>query len=106
MTLASQTGSAILLEFGIERRSEPRFPVDLRARVKSLDPVTSVGPSTVARIVEISHRGLKLRVGRPFIVGATVQILAESKILLAKVRYCVCVDADFYVGVRLAESDS
>jgi hypothetical protein len=106
MTPASQTSSAIALEFCIERRAEPRLPVDIRARVKSLDPVTSTGPSTVARVVEISRRGLKLRVGRPFMIGASVQILAESKIFLAKVRYCSCVEEDYYIGVRLSDIDS
>jgi hypothetical protein len=106
MTLASQTSSAIALQFGIERRSEPRIPVDIRARVKSLDPVTSIGPSTEARIVEISRRGLKLRVRRPIMIGASVQILAERKIFLAKVRSCSSVDEDFYIGVRLADIDS
>jgi hypothetical protein len=106
MTLDSQTSPVIALEFSIERRCGLRVPVDIRARVKSLDPVTSLGPSTAARIVDISQRGLKLRVGRPLMLGASVQILAERKIFLGKVRYCRSVHDDFYIGVRLMDSDS
>ena len=94
------------MEFGIDRRAEPRLEVDIRARVKSLDPVTSIGPSTVGRVVEISRHGLKLRVRRPFMIGASLQILAERKMFLAKVRHCSPVEDDYHVGVLLSELDS
>lgn len=106
MPLASQTKTGRNLLLDIDRRGEPRSAADVRARVKSLDPVTSTGPSTIARIVGTSRHGLMLRAPRPFMAGATLQVLAENRIYLGKVRYCLSVDAEFYIGVRLEPNDT
>jgi hypothetical protein len=103
MALAAETSVEDALEFCLERRRKPRIPIDIRARLKSIDPVTSTDPSTVARIVEISRGGLKLRVGQRFVRGASVQIVAERRIFIGKVRYCQSVGADFHIGIQLAE---
>ena len=105
MTVARQTNSALASAFSIERRNEPRVSVDILARLKSLDPVTSIGPSTIARIIEISHHGLKLRAGRKLMRGASVHIMAERKIFLGKVRYCLAADEDFLLGIQLVEHE-
>ena len=80
--------------------------VDIRATLKSLDPLTSIGPATAARIVNISHHGLKLRVDRFYLTGTLVQIMAESNIFLGRVRYCLESESGFYVGVQLHEGFS
>jgi hypothetical protein len=103
MKLASQSNPVIPLDLTRERRSETRISADIRARAKSLDPVTSLGPSTVGRIVDISPHGLKVRVDRQFMTGSSVQILAEGKSFLGRVRYCLSLDADFHIGIQLAE---
>ena len=87
-----------------ERRGEPRFAVSIPAKVKSLDPVTSIGPSTSATVVEISRNGLRLRAPRTLLPGTVVQIMASKKILLGKVKHCRPSGEDFLVGVRLTES--
>lgn len=90
----------------MERRREIRSPANIRARLKSLNPVTSIGPSTVAQIVEVSEHGLKIRVNRPLTIGATVQILAEGKIILGRVRHCLSVDMDYHIGIQIVELET
>jgi hypothetical protein len=104
MALAAQMTVADALEFCLDRRRKPRIPVDVHARMKSLNPVTSTGPATAARIVEISRGGLKLRVGERFMIGASVQIVAERRIFSGKVRHCQSIDGDFHIGIQLAEA--
>jgi hypothetical protein len=79
--------------------------VNIRARLKSLDPVTSIGPSTSACVVEVSHHGLKVRVARNFMRGASVHIMAEQKIFLGRVRYCLAEADDFLLGIQLVEHE-
>ncbi len=103
MALATETTVEESLEFHLERRRKPRIPVDIHARLKSLNPVTSSGPSTIARIVEISRGGLKLSVGERFLTGSSVQIVAERRIFNGKVRYCRSASGSFHIGIELAE---
>jgi hypothetical protein len=87
----------------IERRSETRVRVDIAARMKSINPLTSTGPSTRVRIIEISYHGMKLRVHREMLPGGLVQIIVGDRILMGKVRHARPVGADFEVGIRLTE---
>lgn len=87
----------------MERRREPRVRVDIAARVKSLSPLTSTGPATRARIVEISYHGMKLRLAKELMVGGLVQIIVSGKILMGTVRHVQHRDTEFEVGVRLTE---
>jgi hypothetical protein len=103
MAIATETSVEESLDFYFERRSKPRIPVDIHARLKSLDPVTSSGPSIVARLIEISRGGLKLRVGERFLTGSSVQVVAERRIFNGKVRYCRSTGKDFHIGIQLAE---
>jgi hypothetical protein len=104
MALATETSVEESLDFCLDRRRKPRIPVDIHARLKSLDPLTSAGPSTIARIVEISRGGLKLRVGDRFLTGSSVQIVAERRIFNGKVRYCRSTGGDFHIGIQLTEA--
>ena len=87
----------------IERRSETRVRVDIAARMKSLNPLTSSGPSTRARIIEISYHGMKLRVHREMLPGGLVQVIVGDKILMGTVRHARCLGSEFEVGIRLTE---
>ena len=84
----------------LDRRTEPRDEVSVRARLKSLDPVTSIGPSTVVEIVEISRHGLKIFVTRPYIPGFLVQLTMFHEVLTGKVRHCTAVRGGFHVGIE------
>jgi PilZ domain len=103
MELATQTNTSTPFGQTMERRHEIRIPTDVRARLKSLDPVTSLGPSTVAQIIEVSDHGLKVRVDRPLTIGASVQILAAGRIVLGRVRHCLSLDTDYHIGIQVVE---
>jgi hypothetical protein len=87
----------------LERRSEARVRVDIAARMKSLNPLTSTGPSSRVRIVEISYHGMKLRVHREMLPGGLVQIIVGDQIVMGTVRHARHSGADFEVGIRLTE---
>jgi hypothetical protein len=86
-----------------ERRREPRTRVDIPARLKSVDPVTSIGPSTVVRIVELSRNGLKIKVDHGFLPKSLVQVIASNQIMMGQVRHSTPVEGGFHVGVQLLE---
>jgi hypothetical protein len=88
----------------VERRKHPRHDVDSAARVKVIDPIMSTGPAAVARVLNRSAGGLKVKVPGSVFVGALVQILMPGEILLGEVRYCLANGADFDIGVRVVES--
>ena len=94
-----------LLDLGsrTERRSEPRVPVDVPSRLRSLSPLTSVGPSIRARIVEISHSGMKFRSNRQFHPGALVQLMISGAFYMGTVRHCSAAGVEFETGVKLTE---
>jgi hypothetical protein len=77
--------------------------VDIAARMKSINPLTSTGPSSRVRIIEISYHGMKLRVPREMLPGGLVQIIVGDKILMENVRHTRTAGADFEVGIRLTE---
>lgn len=87
---------------GTERRSEPRVPVDVAARLKSLSPLTSA-PSIPARIVEISHSGMKVRSNRQFQPGTLIHIITRETFYLGTVRHCSLAGAEFVAGIKLTE---
>ena len=87
----------------IEKRKEPRARVDIAARLKSLNPLISTGPSSHVRITEISHHGMKLRVGDELFPGGLVQVIVSGKIVMGTVRHAQRKGTEFDVGIRLAE---
>ena len=89
---------------GEERRREPRVPMDVEARVKCLDPLLTVGPSTRVRIVEISRSGMKIRAHREFQHGGVVQVIVKNTFFMGTIRHCQRVDGAFDTGLKLTES--
>ncbi len=85
---------------GVELRSEPRVPVDFPARLKLLDPVTSVGPPHDVRVVEISRGGLKVRTPRFLIPKTLVQIRFNGRPVLGEVRYCNRNESEYHAGIK------
>ena len=73
------------------------------ARIKGLDPLTSIGPSTTGQVLDTSSNGLKLKVARAFLPGAVVQIRFQDQIVLGTVKYCIPSGAEFHIGVQLKE---
>jgi hypothetical protein len=87
-----------------ERRSEVRLTLNSPARIKALDPLTSLGPSTTGEVLDSSDTGLKLKVPRAFFSGAVVQIRFQDQIVLGTVRYCIPSGDEFHIGVHLKEN--
>ena len=85
---------------GPERRGEPRVPVNFPARLKLLNPVTSVGPPHRVEIIEISRSGFKLSTPRHLIPKTLVQVHFNGKVMLGEVRYCIKADSGYYAGVK------
>jgi hypothetical protein len=85
---------------GPERRSEPRVPVNFPARLKLLDPVTSVGPPHDVVVLEISHNGLRIRTPRFLIPKTLVQVRFNGKQVLGEVRYCIKTEEGYEAGLR------
>ena len=88
---------------GEERRSEKRIPIDCPVRVKVLYPLSSTGPSSRGRLLDISTKGLKLCVPASITPGAEVQVFWLGRFGTGRVRYCIPADGAFHVGVLLLE---
>jgi PilZ domain len=102
MDTLSASNSELLVGH-VDRRREPRDGANIRARLKSLDPVTSTGPSTVVQVVEISRHGLKMFVTRPYLPNSLVQLTMFHEVINGKVRHCTAVHGGFHVGIQTAK---
>jgi hypothetical protein len=71
--------------------------------MKSINPLTSTGPSSRVRIVEISYQGMKIRVHREMLPGGLVQIIVGDQVVMGTVRHARRCGSDFEVGIRLTE---
>jgi hypothetical protein len=89
---------------GPDRRKHPRVLMDVPARVKLVNPLETMGPSTPARVVEISRSGMKVRTRRDFMIGAAIQVIVKETFYLGTVRHTRQRDDAFDVGVRLNET--
>jgi len=74
------------------------------ARLKVLDPITSLGPSGPAQLPATSSTGLHLRVPQIVFVGAMVQVRSSSGTVFGRVRYCFPGGAGFQIGVKLRQA--
>jgi hypothetical protein len=88
---------------GPENRAEPRVAVNFPARLKLLDPLTSVGPPHDVEVIEISRSGLKIHTPRYLILKTLVQIRFNGKARLGEVRYCVKAETGYHTGLKLVE---
>ena len=71
------------------------------ARIKILNPITSIGPSAPAYLLTASPRSLHIRVSRLMFVGARVHVRSPLGQGFGSVRYCIPAGAEFQIGVRL-----
>lgn len=80
-----------------ERRQDPRFTANVAASVHSLNPLTP--EYSPAQVVDVSKRGLKLRVLRPIQPGTEIQIRLNRGFVLGEIRYCVQAGSSYFAGV-------
>jgi len=85
-----------------ERRRDPRFATSQPVVLTILG--TKTKPVTEACILNISDRGLRLRVAQPIAAGALVKVEAREARMLGEVVRCVAIDGAYHVGVHLFQS--
>jgi len=71
------------------------------ARIKILNPITSIGPSAMVYLLTASPRSLHVRVPRVVWVGARVHVLSPLVQGFGTVRYSIPAGREFQIGVRL-----
>ncbi len=69
------------------------------ARVKVLNPLTSIGPAMHAELVDASDGGLHLRVPRAVLVGSAVQIRTRDHLVFGEVRASMAVGGAYEIQV-------
>jgi hypothetical protein len=78
-----------------------RGVVEMWARVKVLNPLTSTGPSMHAELIGSSETDLHLRVPRCIFRGSSVQVRTHQGIVFGAVQSCVAAGSEFEIGVAL-----
>src|SRR5215475_5706533 len=74
------------------------------ARLKVLNPLTSVGPSMHAEICSMSETGMVVRVPRGILVGSTVRVRMGENVAFGEVRSSNAIDSQFEIGVEVLRS--
>jgi hypothetical protein len=86
----------------VERRRFARVLANESARIRMISPVVS--DSREARVLDTSREGLRLRVPKSLLCGATIEIRLTDSIAFGEVRYCRRVGSAFEVGVQIQDS--
>jgi len=84
-----------------EAAGNPDINSNAAAKIKVLDPITSLGPSSPAHLMNASPRSLHVRVPRFIYVGALVHVRSSIGLSFGYVRYCIPAGAEFQIGVKL-----
>ena len=79
----------------------PQVNANAGARIKVLDPITSLGPSGPAYLLNASPRSLHVRVTRSIFIGALVHVRSSVGLAFGHVRYCIPAGSEFQIGVKL-----
>jgi hypothetical protein len=84
-----------------EAAGNPQINSNAAARIKILDPVTSLGPSGPAHLLNASAQSLHIRVPRSVFIGALVHVRSSIGLAFGHVRYCIPAGSEFQIGVKL-----
>lgn len=74
------------------------------ARVKVVDPLATIGPSTPARILSSSDAALSLEMHREVLPGSMVHVRTRDRIVLGRVHRCVPSGTEFEIAVQIVET--
>ena len=85
----------------MDLRSEPRFPTDEPVRVTVLGGTKF---EANGRIVNVSGRGMRLRINARVPVGAAIRVDVDGSLLLGEVAYCQADGEFFAVGLQLEQA--
>lgn len=82
-----------------EKRTEARYPT---LKTGTIHPVNPAGrESMTAYVIDISKRGMKVRVERAFETGDKVQVILTDVIVLGEVRHCSPSHGRFHLGLAV-----
>lgn len=89
-----------------DRRREPRIQANAPALVQTLGRSAKTnGRPHLARIVDMSSKGIRLHTETPLIAGSVVQVEVDDTMVLGEVCYCVPGSSSaFNVGVLAKQS--
>jgi hypothetical protein len=73
----------------------------VRARVKVLNPMTSIGPSMEAELLSCTDSDLQIRVPRMILDGSAVQVLTPKGVVFGKVWLSLPVGKGFEIEVAV-----
>ncbi len=73
----------------------------IHGRVKVIDELGTLGPSSPASVLSISDHEIQLRVPRSIRVGATVHVRAGEMLVFGQVRAVVLRDSGFDIDVKI-----
>ena len=90
-------------QIGSNSRIEQRVVVNIQGKMKSLDPITSTGPSHPVTVVEISQRGLGVQADREYWPGSSVQVLVLKEAFVGKVLRCSRSGPEFTIAIQLRD---
>jgi hypothetical protein len=74
------------------------------ARIKVVNPLTSLGPSMQAEVLGCSDANLRVRVPRLIVAGSTVQIRTRGRTAFGEVRSSISTGAEFEIEVDVRRS--
>jgi hypothetical protein len=83
-----------------DRRHEVRVPIDAPISIRTLDQSASV---LTGRIVNISGKGLRLKLSGAVEPGMFVQARIGNRIIMAQVRYCLPEGLEFHAGIEIKD---
>jgi hypothetical protein len=72
----------------------------MRAKLKSLDPLTSLGPSTAVQVIEMSRHGFKIFATRSYLPNSVVLLRMSRELITGRVRHCTPVSGGFHLGIE------
>lgn len=85
----------------MERRAEPRLPVDQSIKVTFLGPP---GRQVDGVITDLSGLGMRVVLTQAAPLDAAIRIDLDDTLLLGEVCYCAPLDGGFAVGIRFCHS--
>jgi PilZ domain len=84
-----------------ERRREVRVPLDSPISVRVLDQSARV---LTGRIVNLSGKGLRLKLSGSVEPGILVQARIGNRIIMAQARYCIPDGQEFHAGIEIKDA--
>ncbi len=87
------------LAANLQEEEDPK--VNSWARIKILNPITSIGSSAPVYLLTASPRSLHVRVPRLILVGVRVHVLSPLVQGFGTVRYSIPAGREFQIGVGL-----